>query len=67
MYNAKAYELGSKRSSIREIFEYAKKRREEIGEDKVFDFSKENTPTDFLSLSGYVYINLYFLSIRTFL
>ena len=42
MYNQKSYELGSKRSSIREIFEYAKKRAGEIGVDKVFDFSIGN-------------------------
>ena len=42
MYNEKAYQLGSKRSSIREIFEYAKKRSAEIGAEKVFDFSIGN-------------------------
>ena len=42
MYNERAYQLGSKRSSIREIFEYAKKRSEEIVGEKVFDFSIGN-------------------------
>ncbi len=42
MYNERAYLLGSKRSTIREIFEYAKKRSAEIGADKVFDFSIGN-------------------------
>lgn len=42
MINEKAYELGSKRSVIREIFEYAKKRGEEIGGENVFDFSIGN-------------------------
>ncbi len=42
MYNENAYRLGSKRSTIREIFEYAKKRSGEIGADKVFDFSIGN-------------------------
>ncbi len=42
MYNENAYRLGSKRSSIREIFEYAKKRSEEIGAENVFDFSIGN-------------------------
>ena len=42
MINEKMYGLGSKRSSIREIFEYAKKRGAEIGADKVFDFSIGN-------------------------
>ena len=34
--------LGSKRSIIREIFEYSKTRSAEIGKDKVFDFSLGN-------------------------
>lgn len=34
--------LGLKRSAIRELFEYGKKRKAEIGEDKVFDFSIGN-------------------------
>ena len=42
MINETMYGLGSKRSSIREIFEYAKKRAGEIGADKVFDFSIGN-------------------------
>lgn len=42
MFNEKAYELGSRRSVIREIFEYAKKRAEEIGKENVFDFSIGN-------------------------
>lgn len=41
-YNKKAYSLGSKRSIIREIFEYSKKRSLEIGADNVFDFSLGN-------------------------
>ncbi len=42
MYNETTYRLGSKRSTIREIFEYAKKRSTEIGGEKVFDFSIGN-------------------------
>lgn len=42
MYNEKMYSLGSKRSIIREIFEYCKVRSQEIGKDKVFDFSIGN-------------------------
>ncbi len=42
MYNEKAYQLGSKRSTIREIFEYAKVRASEIGKENVFDFSIGN-------------------------
>lgn len=34
--------LGKKSSVIREIFEYSKKRKAQIGEDKVFDFSLGN-------------------------
>lgn len=36
------FALGSKRSVIREIFEYSKKRSAEIGKDRVFDFSIGN-------------------------
>ena len=42
MLNEKMLQLGTKSSVIREIFEYAKKRRAEIGDDKVFDFSIGN-------------------------
>ena len=42
MHNEQAYKLGSKRSTIREIFEYAKKRSGEIGAENVFDFSIGN-------------------------
>ncbi|MBQ7376858.1 MAG: pyridoxal phosphate-dependent aminotransferase [Clostridia bacterium] len=41
-YNQKMYGLGSRRSIIREIFEYSKTRGLEIGADKVFDFSLGN-------------------------
>lgn len=40
--NQKMLGLGQSRSVIREIFEYAKIRKAEIGEDKVFDFSIGN-------------------------
>ena len=40
--NEKMYGLGSKRSVIREIFEYSKKRAAEIGPENVFDFSLGN-------------------------
>ena len=36
------YGLGSRRSIIREIFEYSKARAAEIGKDRVFDFSLGN-------------------------
>ena len=41
-YNMKMYGLGSKRSIIREIFEYSKARAAEIGAENVFDFSLGN-------------------------
>ena len=34
--------LGSNRSIIRELFEFSKQRKQEIGEDKVYDFSLGN-------------------------
>ena len=40
--NKKMLGLGSKRSIIREIFEYSKARAKEIGADKVYDFSLGN-------------------------
>lgn len=42
MLNEKMAGLGSRRSVIREIFEYGKKRKAEIGEENVFDFSLGN-------------------------
>ncbi len=41
-YNEKMFALGSKRSVIREIFEYSKQRAAEIGAENVFDFSLGN-------------------------
>ena len=41
-YNKKMFGLGSKRSIIREIFEYSKTRAGEIGAENVFDFSLGN-------------------------
>lgn len=41
-YNQKMFELGNKRSIIREIFEYSKTRSAEIGAENVFDFSLGN-------------------------
>lgn len=41
-YNEKSFALGSKRSIIREIFEYSKLRAAEIGADNVYDFSLGN-------------------------
>lgn len=41
-YNTKMFELGNKRSIIREIFEYSKSRSAEIGAENVFNFSLGN-------------------------
>ena len=42
MVSEKMKALGVKKSVIREIFEYAKKRKAEIGAEKVFDYSIGN-------------------------
>ena len=42
MISEKMYELGSKRSTIRELFEYGKKRAQIVGKENVFDFSIGN-------------------------
>lgn len=42
MISEKMYELGSKKSVIRELFEYGKQRAEVVGADQVFDFSIGN-------------------------
>lgn len=42
MINQKMLELGTKRSAIRELFEYGRKRKAEIGAEGVFDFSIGN-------------------------
>ena len=47
MVDAKMYELGTKKSTIRTIFEYGRQLAAEKGEDAVFDFSlgNPNVPT----------------------
>ena len=47
MVNSKMYELGTKKSTIREIFEFGRQRVREVGENNVFDFSlgNPNVPT----------------------
>ena len=42
MINQKAKQLGNSPSVIRDLFEYGKNRKQEIGEDNVFDFSIGN-------------------------
>lgn len=40
--NQRMYELGSKRSVIRELFEFGKQRAREVGAENVYDFSLGN-------------------------
>lgn len=42
MYNETMYERGNALSAIRELFAYGMERKDQIGEDKVFDFSIGN-------------------------
>ena len=42
MINKKMQELGANRSAIRELFEYGKMRKSQVGEENVFDFSLGN-------------------------
>ena len=42
MVNDKMYELGTKKSTIRTIFEYGRKRAAEVGEEHIYDFSLGN-------------------------
>lgn len=42
MVSERMYDLGSRRSEIRELFEYGLKRKAEIGAENVFDFSLGN-------------------------
>lgn len=42
MYNETMYERGNAPSAIRELFAYGMERQDQIGEDKVFDFSIGN-------------------------
>lgn len=42
MINKEMYELGIKPSAIRKLFEYGKTRKQEIGEENVYDFSLGN-------------------------
>ena len=47
MVNDKMYDLGTKKSTIRTIFEFGRKRAAEVGEENIFDFSlgNPNVPT----------------------
>ena len=45
MISETMYELGSRRSSIRELFEYGKRAAAEVGAENVYDFSLGNPST----------------------
>lgn len=47
MISKKMYELGSKKSTIRSIFEYGRERAKVVGEENIYDFSlgNPNVPT----------------------
>ncbi len=45
MISEKMYELGSRRSSIRELFEYGKEAAKRVGAENVYDFSLGNPST----------------------
>jgi len=47
LVSAKMYELGTKKSTIRTIFEFGRKRAAQVGEENIFDFSlgNPNVPT----------------------
>ena len=47
MINQKMYELGTRKSTIRTIFEFGRKRAAEVGEENIYDFSlgNPNVPT----------------------
>lgn len=47
MVSPKMYELGTKKSTIRTIFEFGRKRAAQVGEENIFDFSlgNPNVPT----------------------
>lgn len=58
MINQKNYELGSKSSAIRELFEYGKQRKQEIGEDLVYDFSIGNPSVESPSIVNETLVKL---------
>ncbi len=58
MINDKMYQYGSSPSKIRELFEYGKKRKTEIGADNVFDFSLGNPSVPSPNIVNETLINL---------
>ena len=60
MVSATCYELGTKKSTIRTIFEYGRKRAQEVGEENIYDFSlgNPNVPTpDFVKQAAIDVLN----------
>ncbi len=60
MVAEKMYELGTKKSTIRTIFEFGRKRAAEVGEENIFDFSlgNPNVPTpDFVKQAAMDILN----------
>ena len=55
MVSEKMYELGTKKSTIRTIFEYGRKRALEVGEENIYDFSigNPNVPAPDFVKTGY--------------
>jgi len=58
MINEKMRLLGTNRSTIRELFEYGKKMKRELGEDAVFDFSLGNPSVEPPALLNDTIVNL---------
>ena len=58
MISKKMYELGSKKSTIRSIFEYGRARAKVVGEENIYDFSlgNPNVPTPKFITETMVYI-----------
>ncbi len=67
MINDKMYQYGSSPSKIRELFEYGKKRKTEIGADNVFDFSLGNPSVPSPNIVNETLINLINNTDSTFL
>ena len=45
MFNKTMFDLGSQRSTIRELFEYGRAAKARLGEENVYDFSLGNPST----------------------
>lgn len=58
MYRKDMQELGRKRSAIRELFEYGNIRKQEVGEENVFDFSIGNPSVPSPTIVNETLINL---------